>query len=114
MSNEKKKPKIGEGAISAYGRQGLAEIRSVIYPGSGVPVDHGIWGNRTQGEIAKERSGESRESDARMVHDREGEPKQESARDKLLAKYDSRVHEERAAGRDGEQRAPDGPSMERE
>lgn len=109
--SEKKKPKIGEGALGAYGRQGLAEIRGALYQGGNVaqPTDHGMWGNKTQGEIADDRRGrdQAQEQEPQREEDRE------SAREKLFAKYDSRVHEERDSER-SEERDGDGPSMERD
>ncbi len=52
-------PKIGEGHASAMLRQGLKELRGALYPDSNVaqPTEYGMYGTKTQGEIADERSG---------------------------------------------------------
>ena len=51
------KPKFGAGVLSAYGRQGLAEIRGALYPESNVaqPTEYGMWGTPTPGEVASDR-----------------------------------------------------------
>ena len=58
MSEEKPKgPKIGEGHASAMLRQGLQELRGVLYPESNVaqPPEYGLYGTRTPGEVAEAR-----------------------------------------------------------
>ena len=60
-SNEDR-PKIGAGHASAWMRQGLRELRQAVYPESNVahgPVEYGLFGTRTPGEVA-----EGRRSDA--------------------------------------------------
>ena len=54
--------KIGAGALQAAGRTGLAEIRSVLYPGSGVPTDPGMYGVATQSEVVGQRESEPQSS----------------------------------------------------
>jgi hypothetical protein len=55
--------KIGEGALKAFARQGLAELRAAL-PLADSPVaqptDYGMWGMATPGEVAAERSGDER------------------------------------------------------
>lgn len=106
--SKKKKPKLGEGTLGAYARQGLAEVRGALYPTGNVaqPTDPGMWGNKTQGEIADERRGRT-PSDSK-------EEDRESLREKVLGKYDSRVYEEREASRGGGDRGKEKPSMERD
>ena len=43
--------------LKAYGRQGLQELRNAFYPESNIatPVDYGIWGKLTPGEVSMER-----------------------------------------------------------
>ena len=50
-------PKIGEGHASAMLRQGLQELRGVLYPESNVaqPPEYGLYGTRTPGEVAEAR-----------------------------------------------------------
>lgn len=58
MSEEKSNgPKIGEGHASAMLRQGLQELRGVLYPESNVaqPPEYGLYGTRTPGEVAEAR-----------------------------------------------------------
>ena len=52
--------KIGEGHFAAMGRHGLTEIRAAIYPESNIAqrAEYGIYGTKTQGEIAADRNGE--------------------------------------------------------
>lgn len=63
-ASHKAGPKIGEGHASAMLRQGLKELRGALYPDSNVvqPTEYGVYGTKTQGEIADERSGIDRKS----------------------------------------------------
>ncbi len=56
-SSKKQKPKIGAGHPGAMGRQGLRELRGMLYPESNVaqPAEYGLYGTRTPGEVAEER-----------------------------------------------------------
>lgn len=49
--------KFGEGHAAAMARVGLNELRAAVYPGSNIaqPVDLGVFGNATQGEIGEAR-----------------------------------------------------------
>ena len=51
--------KFGEGSLGAFWRQGLKELRAIIYPESNVAqeTEHGMWGTLTQGEVAEARRG---------------------------------------------------------
>ena len=55
------KEKFGAGHASAMARQGLRELRGALYTQSNVAQapDYGIYGNKTPGEIADERSAET-------------------------------------------------------
>jgi hypothetical protein len=56
-SPDESKPKYGAGHAAAMGRQGLAELRGALYPESNVAQrpEYGLYGTRTQGEIADDR-----------------------------------------------------------
>src|SRR5437667_9667731 len=58
-------PKIGSGHLGAMWRQGLAELRAVLYPESNVaqPPQYGIYGTRTPGEVAEARRADARDLD---------------------------------------------------
>ena len=49
--------KIGEGHLSAAGRQGLAELRAALYPDSNIVrnTESGLYGTKTPGEVADAR-----------------------------------------------------------
>jgi hypothetical protein len=55
--------KIGEGHLSAMGRQGLRELRAAMYTESNVaqPAEYGIYGTKTPGEVAEARRPDERE-----------------------------------------------------
>ena len=55
--------KIGEGHISAMGRQGIRELRAAMYPESNVaqPAEYGIYGTKTPGEVAEARRPDERD-----------------------------------------------------
>jgi len=62
-----RKAKIGDGHASAMGRQGLNELRAALYTDSNVAQrpEYGLYGTRTQGEIADDRKVDE--------HDRDGD-----------------------------------------
>ena len=62
-SADEPKGKIGDGHAAAMGRQGLNEMRAALYPGSNVAQqpEYGLYGTRTQGEIAKDRKPKAQE-----------------------------------------------------
>ena len=55
--------KIGEGHLSALGRQGIRELRAAMYPESNVaqPAEYGIYGTKTPGEVAEARRPDERD-----------------------------------------------------
>ena len=55
--------KIGEGHLSAMGRQGIRELRGAMYTESNVaqPAEYGIYGTKTPGEVAEARRPDERE-----------------------------------------------------
>ena len=55
--------KIGEGHLSAMGRQGIRELRAAMYPESNVaqPAEYGIYGTKTPGEVAEARRPDERD-----------------------------------------------------
>ncbi|MBX3412818.1 MAG: hypothetical protein KF708_09025 [Pirellulales bacterium] len=57
-------PKIGEGTFSAWMRQGLREVRAMLYPESNVAqqTEYGLYGTRTPGEVAADRRGDGRDA----------------------------------------------------
>lgn len=57
-------PKIGEGTFSAWMRQGLREVRAMLYPESNVAQqpEYGLYGTRTPGEVAADRRGDGRDA----------------------------------------------------
>lgn len=57
-------PKIGEGHFSAWLRQGLREVRGMLYPESNVAQqpEYGLYGTRTPGEVAADRRGDGRDA----------------------------------------------------
>lgn len=85
MSNEIVEPKIGSGHANAMFRQGLAELRAVLYPESNVaqPAQYGLFGSLTPSEVAdakKEQVRDGNEEPASVLgerlqaveHEREG------------------------------------------
>jgi len=58
-------PKIGAGHASAMFRQGIAELRAAVYPGSNVaqPAQYGLYGTKTPGEVAEARKSDERDHD---------------------------------------------------
>jgi hypothetical protein len=69
--SEERQPKIGEGHASAMGRQGIRELRGAMYTESNVAQqpEYGLYGTRTQGEIADARSGTERSMDEEPASD---------------------------------------------
>lgn len=65
MSKNEDRPKIGAGHAQAMLRQGLAELRSAVYPGSNVaqPPQYGLYGTKTPGEVMQEKQLDSRDPD---------------------------------------------------
>lgn len=63
MARDEPDPQIGAGHASAMFRQGLAELRAALYPESNVaqPVQHGMAGTLTQGEIADAKKPDDRD-----------------------------------------------------
>lgn len=63
MSGDDSPRKIGDGHAGAMWRQGLAELRAAVYPDSNVaqPVEYGMYGKPTPGEVAKDRTADSHE-----------------------------------------------------
>jgi hypothetical protein len=60
MSTERSqgRGKIGDGTLKAMGRLGLNELRATVFNPSGniaQPLEPGMFGNPTPGEIAKDR-----------------------------------------------------------
>ena len=55
--------KIGEGHISAMGRQGMRELRAAMYPESNVaqPAEYGIYLTKTPGEVEEARRPDERD-----------------------------------------------------
>lgn len=66
MSSTDGDPKIGAGHASAMARQGLAELRAALYPGSNVaqPTEYGIWGRPTPQEVVSSKQATREESDS--------------------------------------------------
>ncbi len=63
MSRDSPKPKVGAGHAAGMFRQGLRELRGVLYPESNIAQqqqDYGIWGVATPGEVAESRRDEAR------------------------------------------------------
>jgi hypothetical protein len=103
------KPNDGKSLLRAYARQGLAEIRAALYPESNIaqPVDPGMWGNLTQGEIADQREGDAEKRGA-------AEEREPGWREDVLGKYTTRDAAARAAEREAEHERPEDRSPERE
>ncbi|MBI5433753.1 MAG: hypothetical protein HZA52_13055 [Planctomycetes bacterium] len=57
MADEKTEPKLGAGHASAMFRQGLSELRGVLYAESNVaqPPQYGMYGVPTPSEVSNER-----------------------------------------------------------
>lgn len=92
--------KIGEGHLAAMGRLGLDEVRGALYPESNVaqPIEYGIYGTLTPGEVA----------DSRRDSGHELEPDMQSGGGSILGE---RMRE--TAGRDDPGRDAPEPPMER-
>ena len=59
------RPKLGAGSLAAWFRAGLAEFRALwtFSPTDvGQPTQHGMYGTKTQGEVAQERKRDAREA----------------------------------------------------
>lgn len=58
--------KLGQGAIAAMGRTGLAELRNAVSFHSSIEAhtDPGMWGNATPGEAAAARSADDKTVEA--------------------------------------------------
>ena len=54
---DKADTKIGSGHLRGMAKQGLAELRAAMYPGSNVaqPTEYGVFGKETPGEVAMQR-----------------------------------------------------------
>ena len=91
--------KIGEGHLAAFGRQGLRELRGMLYTGSNVAQqpEYGLYGTLTPGEVAEARR------DSAMTLEQEG-PRQES----VLADY-----QQRSQARPPPDREPPEPELDR-
>ena len=90
--------KIGEGHLSAVGRQGLREIRAAMYPDSNIAQqpEYGLYGTKTPGEVAEERRNDDR--------DPEQETKDRSIIDERLERAKDRGNrEDDSRGRDMEE-----------
>jgi hypothetical protein len=79
---------FGSGAIGAYWRMGLAELRNVLYQESpiAVPTDYGMWGTATPSEAAAPRMGADQAKDDKdsVVNERLqqiGPPRDDPGRD---------------------------------
>ncbi|MBX9653851.1 hypothetical protein K2Y11_09580 [bacterium] len=73
MSKGENQPKLFATHAGAMWRMGLRELRAVFYPGSNIAqqqTEHGIFGTKTQGEVAEERRS--------TEPDRDEEPQQSS------------------------------------
>lgn len=64
MNSEQEVPKWGGGHAPAMFRQGLSELRAAMYAGSNIaqPTETGMFGTKTQSEIANERQGDLMET----------------------------------------------------
>lgn len=74
--HDEPKPPIGAGHFQAWMRQGLKELRGALYPESNVaqPVEHGMYGTVTPGEVRDQRREEARgveEDKGSVLADRE-------------------------------------------
>lgn len=65
--------KIGEGHWGAWWRQGLAELRGALYAESNVAqrTEYGMYGTKTQGEVAEDRSDEKSLIEAKLDQTKE-------------------------------------------
>lgn len=61
MAEETKGPKIGAGHAGAMWRQGLSELRAMLYSESKIaqPTEYGMAGSLTPGEVAESRRADS-------------------------------------------------------
>lgn len=59
--HDESRPPIGAGSFQAWMRQGLKEVRGMIYPESNVaqPTEHGMYGTVTPGEVRDQRREEA-------------------------------------------------------
>jgi hypothetical protein len=66
---ERGKEKWGSGHMKAMAKQGLAELRGLMYTGSNVaqPTEYGIFGKETPGEVASSREKERSPDEERSV-----------------------------------------------
>lgn len=55
MSDASRPNPYGSGSLKAMARQGLAELRNVLYQGYGSQVDPGVWGSPSYDEIRRDR-----------------------------------------------------------
>jgi len=95
MARDDAQPKIGAGHAEAMFRQGLAELRNALYPGSNVaqPATYGLYGTKTPGEVAEARKPEERDLDEepRSVVNEHVKQAEEASRD--VRERDSREPE---------------------
>lgn len=65
MTRDSKNVKWGSENLSAMGRQGLSELRGAMYADSNVaqPPQPGIYGTKSQGEVADSRRADGAERD---------------------------------------------------
>ena len=69
MDERQSEQKIGVGHAGAMFRQGLSELRGILYPESNVaqPSQIGLYGTMTQGEVMKERGVLGRDVDEQSM-----------------------------------------------
>lgn len=69
MEEKQSEQKIGVGHAGAMFRQGLSELRGILYPESNVaqPSQIGLYGTMTQGEVMKERGVLGRDVDEQSM-----------------------------------------------
>lgn len=86
--------KIGEGHAKAMGRQGLKELRASLYSESNVAQqpEYGLYGTKTQGEIADERGGKEHSRDGEQSRDSDLADRLSQAKERESEREDM-VHE---------------------
>jgi hypothetical protein len=84
-SESSEKQKIGTGVLKAFGRLGLAEARTALNPFQNSPIvqpmDYGMWGMATPGEVADARREESKEMEDEPLLGYAGVGRDEHGRD---------------------------------
>ncbi|MBL9118509.1 MAG: hypothetical protein JNL80_01185 [Phycisphaerae bacterium] len=65
------KKKWGSGHMKAMAKQGLAELRGLMYTGSNVaqPTEYGIFGKETPSEVAASREGAASKDEPSVLDD---------------------------------------------